>query len=142
MSDKKSAIGKKIAAKKGVSGRVEFLAQLAEIQTAIEEGFRTKQIWEVLKSEGKFSGSYSMFTRYINGIILGKKDTRPAPPKTVASPSPSAREIAGTEPEKMNTKPDSQSEEITTGPIKIKTTKAAEVVRTAKATDIEDDQLY
>lgn len=62
--DRLAARAKKTATEKG-RGRSAFLALKPEIQAAIDQGWTAKEIWELLKDEGKIAISYSVFIRYI-----------------------------------------------------------------------------
>lgn len=55
------------------SGRVEFISQIEDIETALKEGWTKKDIWGQLHSEKKISFTYQMFLRYVDQLIVGKK---------------------------------------------------------------------
>jgi hypothetical protein len=45
------------------------LALKPEIQAALKEGWNAKEVWSLLKDEGKIGVSYSVFLRYIREYI-------------------------------------------------------------------------
>lgn len=54
-----------------------FLAQKEEIYYALSNGFSRKEIWGLLKQEGKFNGGYETFCDYVSKHITHKKTSIP-----------------------------------------------------------------
>lgn len=96
LSERLAERAKKSATEKG-RGRAAFLALKPEIQAALNEGWVAKEIWSLLKDEGKIAISYSVFLRYIRDG--GMKGNAPAAPPLVPATTAAVIPAAGQKPE-------------------------------------------
>ncbi len=64
------------------SAKVSFFEKKDEIDQAVKDGWSAKAVWEVLKEEGAFDYSYSIFNRYWNKFCL---EVEPKPTKSNAT---------------------------------------------------------
>lgn len=76
LTERLAARATKTALEKG-QGRSAFLALKPEIQAALKEGWNAKEVWSLLKDEGKIGVSYSVFLRYIREYIAGTAEDPP-----------------------------------------------------------------
>jgi hypothetical protein len=94
--------------RKSQINRAAFLAVKDEIAEALAEGWSARQIWELLKEEGRISFGYAWFARCVQ-IHIHKRPPRsrissgsatptatpPSPVRTETPPVPSARPPEG-----------------------------------------------
>ncbi|HDU4145699.1 TPA: TraK family protein [Legionella pneumophila] len=57
--------------------KVEFLAMREDISEALEKGWSITIIWETLRDEGRFTGTYNTFRLYILKYLNGQKPGYP-----------------------------------------------------------------
>lgn len=138
MAKESSSVGKKIAKKKR-SGRVEFIAQIEDIKTALKEGWTKKDIWDQLHSEGKISFTYQMFLRYVDQLIVGKKKDANSPSLDSQTETAGAVDTSSEQNEKVTPAAPKEAKAKT---IKTQPTDRKEVVRPENAKDVPDDDLY
>lgn len=72
LTERLAARATKSAMEKG-RGRAAFLALKPDVQAALREGWKAKEIWSLLRDEGKIGVSYSVFLRYIREYV-GRTD--------------------------------------------------------------------
>ena len=69
LTERLAARATKSAMEKG-RGRAAFLALKPDVHAALQEGWKAKEIWSLLRDEGKIGVSYSVFLRYIREYIV------------------------------------------------------------------------
>lgn len=68
MSIKKKLKTSLPAERKG-RGLQAFISQMDEIQTALNDGYTVKDIWQILHEEGRMPIQYRAFTSYVNRYL-------------------------------------------------------------------------
>jgi Family of unknown function (DUF5338) len=82
LSDRISVRVKRSKSTRNARNLAAFLAQRAEIESALKDGWALRQIWETLHEEGKITFGYGAFCRRVNRALAASK-VMVAPPSGV-----------------------------------------------------------
>ncbi len=69
---------------------VAFLSVKCDVQTALEEGYSMKTIWEYLSAKGRLDCRYETFTHHVKRYIQTRQAAQAAPEPQACTPASAA----------------------------------------------------